>query len=120
MFNFKKKIDLRMINPTSKMALKMQCLQACKGSVTEAEKLYTFLSDGIETIPDFDVKEPGILEQIQGSAGKFFNFVKENRSDIMQAWEYVRSMRTSTQNTETEQQLPEIPLNNGTTTTVQN
>ena len=47
MFWRKKKYNmemLKMIKPTSKVALKMQTLMIAKGNVEEAEKMYEFLS----------------------------------------------------------------------------
>jgi hypothetical protein len=103
-----KKIDTRMINPASKMSLKMSCLVACNNDIDKAEKLYKFLSDGVETLPDFDVPQPTIIQQVQDGAGKVFGWVKENREDIMQAWGFIQSMRNG-KVAETVAEIPPIP-----------
>lgn len=45
-----------MINPSSKIALKISCLQACGNDVDKAEKLYKFVAEDIASLPDFDVQ----------------------------------------------------------------
>ena len=90
---FKKKIDLRMIDPSSKMALKMSCLQTANGDVKKAQELYAFLSEGMETMPDYPIQQPSAMQQLQQTTGKFFGWVKENQGDLMQAWNFIQSMR---------------------------
>ena len=90
---FKKKIDLRMIDLTSKMALKMSCLQTANGDVRKAQELYAFLSDGIESMPDYTIQKPSLMQQAQQSVGSIFGWVKENKDDLVQAWNFIQSMR---------------------------
>lgn len=90
---FKKKIDLRMIDPSSKMALKMSCLQSANGDVAKAKELYDYLSDGVENMPDYPAQQPTAMQQFQQIAGGVFGWVKENQGDLMQAWNFIQSMR---------------------------
>lgn len=90
---FRKKIDLRMIDPSSKMALKMSCLQTANGDVKKAQELYAFLSDGMETMPEYPTQQPSTMQQFKETVGGLFGFVKENQNDIMQAWNFIQSMR---------------------------
>lgn len=90
---FKKKIDLRMIDPSSKMALKMSCLQTANGDVKKAQELYAFLSEGMETMPEYPVQKPSFMQQAQQTVGGLFGWVKENQNDLMQAWNFIQSMR---------------------------
>ena len=90
---FRKKIDLRMIDLSSKMALKMTCLQTANGDVKKAQELYAFLSEGMETMPEYPVQQPSFMQQAQQTVGSIFGWVKENQNDLMQAWNMVRSMR---------------------------
>jgi hypothetical protein len=105
---FKRKIDLKMVNPSSKMSLKMSCLMACKNNVGEAERLYKFLSEGIETLPDFDTPIPNAFEQIKQGVGQAFGWFKENKDDIMNAVGYLRSMRGGTPPVEPTEPLPPL------------
>lgn len=82
-----------MINPSSKMALKLSCLQQTGGDVKKAEELYKFLADGVESMPDYPIQKPTALQQIQQTAGGLFNWVKENQGDIMNAVGFIQQMR---------------------------
>lgn len=90
---FRKKIDLRMIDPSSKMALKMSCLQTANGDVKKAQELYAFLSDGMETMPEYPIQQPTAMQQFKETVGGVMNWVKENQNDVMQAWNFIQSMR---------------------------
>lgn len=90
---FRKKIDYSMINPSSKMALKLSCLQQTGGDVKKAEELYNFLSDGVESMPDYPIQKPSAMQQIQQTAGSIFGWVKENQGDIINAVNFIQQMR---------------------------
>ena len=90
---FKKKIDLRMIDPSSKMALKMSCLQAANGDVKKAKEIYDYVSEGMENMPDYPVQKPSFMQQAQQTVGGIFGWVKENQNDLMQAWNLFQSIR---------------------------
>lgn len=96
MFKRKPKINYQVmanIVPTSKFDLKMQCIAIARGNVDEAEKLYRFLAGDIN-IPDVTSPTPTIMQQIKDTAGSLFGFVKENQGDLMQAYNFIQSMRT--------------------------
>ena len=80
---FKKKINLAMIDPSSKIALKMSCLQSANGDVAKAQELYNYLVDGIDSMPDFPIAEPSTIQQIQQTANGVFTWLKENQQDIL-------------------------------------
>lgn len=82
-----------MIDPSSKMALKMSALQAANGDVAKAKALYDYLSDGIDTMPDYPIQQPTFMQQAQQAVGGIFGWVKENQGDLMQAWNFIQSMR---------------------------
>lgn len=90
---FKKKIDLRMIDPTSKMALKMSCLQTTGGDVKKAQELYAFLAEGVESMPDYPVQKPSTMQQLQQAAGNIFGWVKENQGDLAKAYNFIQQLR---------------------------
>lgn len=71
------------IRPTSKIALKMQCLAATKYNIDEATKLYDFLSKDIDDLPTFDVVPPTTMQQIRDGAIQTFKWVNENQDTIM-------------------------------------
>lgn len=82
-----------MINPSSKMALKMSCLQQTGGDVKKAEELYRFLADGVESMPDYPAQQPSTFQQIQQTAGQIFGWVKENQGDIVNAVNFIQQIR---------------------------
>jgi hypothetical protein len=82
-----------MINPSSKISLKMSCLASCKGDIDQATKLYGFLADGIESIPDFDIEPPTVFQQIKQGAGDVFSWFKSNKDEIMQGVSFIQSLR---------------------------
>jgi hypothetical protein len=94
MFLRRNRVDIKMINPSSKVSLKLSCLASCKGDVEQATKLYNFLADGIESIPDFDVPTPSTFDQIKQGASQIFKFVKDNRQEIMQGYNFIQSLRS--------------------------
>lgn len=90
---FKKKIDLNMINATSKMGLKASCLRSCHGDISQAKELYDFLADGIESLPDFEPEKPSIVKQAGQAAGNIFGWLRENQNEISQVWGFVQTLR---------------------------
>lgn len=71
------------IRPTSKVALKITCLQTCGGDIDKADKLYKYLSDGLDELPTFDVQQPTTMQQIKDGAVQTFKWVNENQDTIM-------------------------------------
>lgn len=80
------------IVPTSKFALKMQCMAIARGNVEEAEKLYNFLA-GDMNIPDITPPPPTLMQQIKDAAGGLFGFVKENQGDFVQAYNFIQAIK---------------------------
>ena len=91
---FRKKIDLTMINPTSKMAMKLSCLQAVNGDVKRAKELYDFLADGVGELPDFPTEKPTMIQQAQQAVGSIFGWVKDNQNDLINVWNFIRQARS--------------------------
>jgi hypothetical protein len=80
------KIDKEMIRatqPTSKSALKMQCLLVAKGDIDKAERLYDFMSKGLEDLPTFDNIPPTTMQQVKDGAINTFNWLNENQEQVM-------------------------------------
>lgn len=78
-----------MINPTSKMALKMSCLQATNGDTKRAKELYDFLSEDIGEMPDFPPQKPTLMQQV----GSAFAWVKDNQQDIVNIYGLLRGAK---------------------------
>lgn len=99
------------LKPTSKASLKMQCLIISRGNVKEAKELYDFYSSDMQALPDFDVEPPTWTQNAKESAIGIFNFMKENKEDIMQGIDFIRSILSKNgaiPTVETPQALPPI------------
>lgn len=86
MFWNKHKIDPKMIpqlRPTSKAALKHQCLFMSKGDLEAATRLYEFMIKDMEDLPMFDPVKPSTYEQAKTILGEGFGWVKENQETIV-------------------------------------
>lgn len=88
-----KEINVDMIVPTSKMALKASCIRACSNDIEKAEKLYDFYMKDIESIPDFDAIPPTTFEQIKGMAGDIFGWFEQNQDKLVGAYNFIQNLR---------------------------
>ena len=89
------KIDKKMIQqiiPTSKVSLKMSCLHSCNGDIEKADKLYKYLSEGIEDLPTFDPVRPSTFEQAKSMIGDGFGWIKENQETIVNWVSFFKDM----------------------------
>lgn len=90
MFNSKKKQQklieqVNMIKPTSKVALKQQCLMLCNLKVEEADKMYDFLmKDLVDSIPDIEPSQRSFIQNIGDSANGVLGWVRENKDVLSQ------------------------------------
>ena len=82
-----------MINPSSKMSLKMSCLQASKGNVEQAEKMFKYFADGIQSLPDFDAPKPSIIQQAKEMLNGVFGVIDSNEERIMKAYNYYQMFK---------------------------
>lgn len=80
------------IIPTSKVSLKMSCLRSCNGDIEKAEKLYAYLTEGIEDLPTFDPVRPSNFEQAKNMIGEGFGWVKENQETIVNWVSFFKDM----------------------------
>ena len=78
-----KKEMIANIRPTSKAALKMQCLYSCNGDIAKANALYDFLIKDMEDLPVLDPPQPSTIEQIKQGAAQTFNWLNENQDTLM-------------------------------------
>jgi hypothetical protein len=106
---FKRKIDIRMIDTSSKIAMKMSCLAAARGDVRQAQQVYDFLAEGIADIPDFTPQQPTTMQQAARTAQSIFSWLKDNQSDLQQAWQFVSQLRGTVQTTTVPTDIPPLP-----------
>lgn len=82
-----------MINTSSKVSLKMSCLAACDNDVDRAQKLYKFMAEGVESLPDFDVPKPNFIQQAQQTLDGVFGVLDQNEERIVKAYNYYQMFR---------------------------
>ena len=98
MFNSKKKQQqlfdrVNMIKPTSKAALKQQCLILCNLNVEEADKMYEFLIKDIgNAIPDVEPTQRPFIQNVGDSASGILGWFRENQDMISQAVDIVKGI----------------------------
>jgi hypothetical protein len=90
---FRRKLNTAMIDTSSKIALKMSCLSACNGDVRRAQELYAFLADGVSDMPDYTPQQPNRMQQLTASAKSMFAWVKDNRDDLLGAFQFIQQLR---------------------------
>ena len=80
------------LNPMSKASLKQQCLLIAEGDIDKATKLYDFYIKDMEDLPTFDPIQPTTMQQVKETASSTFQWVKENKDDIMDWVGFFRGM----------------------------
>lgn len=90
----------------------MSCLSACGGDVQRAKELYDFLAEGIGDMPDYDIPQPTTMQQATKAISNIFGWVRENKGEVVDAWNFIQSMRGGTQlpvSMPTPAEIPPIP-----------
>jgi hypothetical protein len=83
---------LQRMTPTSKAALKIQCLQAAKFDVTEAERLYNFMIKDMEELPLFEPQKPSVIMQAKDTVVDAFKWANDNQEQIFNWVGFIKSL----------------------------
>lgn len=81
----KLKIDkdmINLINPTSKLALKKQCLIISNGDIDKAERIYSFMIKDMEELPLYDIPEPTKLQQTKDIVANGWKWINDNKDNV--------------------------------------
>lgn len=89
----RKKVNIDMIIPTSKMTLKASCMRACNNDIAEAEKLYNFFAKDIKDLPDFDMPKPTAIQQTTQAIDNIFGWLDANEERFIKGYNMVQMMR---------------------------
>lgn len=81
-----------MIKPTSRAALKSQCLMLCNLNVERAEKMYDFLVKDIGDIPDIEPTHKPFIQNFGEQASGVLGWFRENEDVLSQGVEFIRSI----------------------------
>lgn len=82
---------LPIIQPTSKAALKQQCMILAQGDVQKAREIYDFYAEGL-ALPDFDPVKPSAFEGFKDNAVSFMGWLKENQDTVVQGVDFIRGL----------------------------
>lgn len=97
MFNRKKREQklrerIAMIKPTSKEALKRECLYMCNLNVEKAEKMYEFLVKDISSLPDLEPASRPFIQHLGEQANDIFAWLRENKDMIGQGIDFIKGI----------------------------
>lgn len=82
-----------MIKPTSKAALKQQCLYLSRFDVAKAEKMYDFLvKDVADAIPDVEPESRTFVQNFREQASGIFGWLRENHDMLSQGAEFIKGI----------------------------
>ena len=81
-----------MIKPTSKAALKRECLYLCNLNVEKAEKMYDFLVKGMDGIPDIEPAAKPFMQNLGDQANGVFGWLRENKDMIGEAVDFIKGI----------------------------
>lgn len=87
------KIDMTIIQTTSKDTLKRTALFACGGDVKQAEEIYNFFVKDMPNMPDYDTMPPTFMEQAKNTIGGVLGWVDENQDKLVGYWNIIQQMR---------------------------
>ena len=96
-----------MIKPSSKAALKQQCLFLCNLDIDKAEKMYNFLVKDMTDIPAVEPATRPFLDRFGEQASGIMGWFRDNQDMIGQGVEMVRGL-VSRKPTAPAQPLPPI------------
>lgn len=83
---------LQNFRPTSKYALKHFCLTATGLDLEEAQKLYAFLSEGLESLPDFDPLPPSFMDKTKATLNDIFGLLKDHEDELGRGYNILQAL----------------------------
>lgn len=87
------KINMTLIQTTSKDTLKRTALFACGGDIKAAEEIYDFFVKDMPNMPDYDVVPPSFMDQAKNTIGGVLGWVDENQDKLVGYWNIIQQMR---------------------------
>lgn len=100
-----------MIRPSSKEALKRECLYLSNLNVEKAEKMYNFLVKDMSDIPDVEPTSKPFLQNFGEQANGIFGWIRENQDVIGQAVDFIKGVISSRKGGSVPPASPLPPIN---------
>ena len=91
-FKDKKRMEfIQSYIPTSKAQLLKVAMWYHKGNVEKAQEMVDFYTRNMN-LPDYDPMQPTFMQQMKSTFTDFYNFVKENQSDLVQGYQFIQNI----------------------------
>lgn len=84
-----------MIKPTSKAALKQQCLFLSNLDVEKAERMYAFLIKDMEDIPAVEPASRSFMQNFGDQANGVVGWLRENKDMLGEGVDFIRGLVAS-------------------------
>lgn len=81
-----------MIDVSSKVTLKMSCMQASGGDIARANELYDYFAKDIE-LPDIPIPKPTAVQKFTQQADALFGWVDQNGEKFMKGFNMIQMLR---------------------------
>ena len=83
---------VNMIKPTSKAALKGQCLYLSGLDIAKAEKMYDFLVKDMKDLPDVEPATKPLMDNVREQANGILGWFRENQDVLSQGVDMIRGI----------------------------
>lgn len=87
--------DIQKLNVSSKLSLKLSCLQTANGDIEKAKELYEYIAADME-LPDVTPVPPSTFQQIKTGAEDVMGWIQEHQNDIVNIYQTVQAFRGKT------------------------
>ena len=77
--------------PTSKAQLLQVAMYFNRGDIRKAQEMFDFYAKNLD-LPDFDPVTPTFMQQVRTNASDLFAWLRDNKDDIAQGYDFVRSV----------------------------
>ena len=84
-------IDTSRLKVTSKIALKLSCLEVCGNDIKAADELYNYIAQGLD-LPDTDPPTPSRLDQIKRGADDIISWLGSHKDDLLQGYALIKGL----------------------------
>ena len=81
-----------MIKPTSRAALKAQCLYLSGLDIDKAEKMYDFLVKDMTDLPDVEPTSKPFMDNVKEQASDIFGWLRENEDMLTKGAEMIKGI----------------------------
>lgn len=93
MFNNRSALDINKLIPTSKMALKLSCLNACGNDIGKANELYEYMTKDLKDLPDTEPTVPSGIQRFKTGADDIIGWVTDHKDLIQQGIGLLQGLR---------------------------